>query len=79
MADKIDFIIINATYDVLVPLIKAHGQDKPSISKFIYYLLIISAALADKIGISSEQFKAMAISAFDIGKETENNKPGPPN
>lgn len=79
MPDKIDFTIINATYDAIAPLIKANGQDKKSVSRFVYYLLIVAAAIADQVDIEAAHFKALAVSAFNIGKVTDKNKSGPSN
>ena len=70
MKREIDFTVINAIYDVIAPLIKAHGQDKPAITKFVLYLLIIAAALADQCGVTAEHFRALAVNAFSIGRKS---------
>lgn len=68
MIEKIDFQTVNIIYDALAPLIKTHGQSKLAISQFAFYLLIISAAIADQLGIPVDQFQALAVNAFAAGK-----------
>lgn len=73
MVDKVDFVVINATYDAISPIIRAHGQSKESVGKFVYYLLVIAAAIADHIGINAEHFRALSANAWDAGKSGPSN------
>lgn len=69
MSDSVDYKVINATYDAISPIIKANGKDKNAITRYVYYLLIIAAAIADQLGVSADQFKALSASAFDAGRQ----------
>ncbi|HLG28275.1 MAG TPA: hypothetical protein VI423_10860 [Paenisporosarcina sp.] len=79
MTNKVDFQVINATYDAISPIIKANGQTKEDVGRFVYYLLVISAAIADQLGITAEHFRALAVSAFETGKNPVINKTNPSN
>ena len=69
MADQPDFKVINACFDAIAPLIRANGSDAKNVERFTYYLLIISAAMADEIGMDINEFRALATSAWEDGKQ----------
>lgn len=68
-----DFAVINLILNQLEPSIKFHGTSKDSVETYCYYLLIIAGALSEKVGVGKEEFKALAESAFEIGKKSDWN------
>lgn len=65
-----DFKVINVCFDAIAPIIRAHGANKENVETFVYYLLIISAAMADEINMDVEQFKSLAMEAWASGNQT---------
>lgn len=72
MIKEINFETINATFDTLTPLIRANGSDKESVERFVYYLLFISGAIGEQVGMDKNSFLAYAGLAFD--RNTQVNK-----
>ncbi len=67
---KIDYQTINAIFDTIAPLIRAHGQDKTSVELFTFYLLVIAAAMAEEVDIDCNKFSTLAVNAFETGKNS---------
>jgi hypothetical protein len=60
---EIDFQLVNATLEVIAPLIRAYGTDSKSVEEYVRVLLYISAALGDQSEITPQRFKELVLLA----------------
>lgn len=72
MSAKIDYRILDATLEALAPIIRAHGRESKDVGTYVFYLLFIAAGFSEEIGISREQFRALAESAYKNNKTDTN-------
>lgn len=68
--DSADSKAISSIFATIAPIIKQYSKDKTSVKRFVFYLLVISSAIAEELGIKKGEFKTLAEEAFDAGKDT---------
>lgn len=73
MSDEIDYRVLEATLEALGPIIRAHGVGQDEIAQYVFYLLLICGTFAEEIGMSKEQFRALADSAYRSNKKIDSN------
>ena len=75
MEKKPDYTVINACFDAISPIIKANGTTKENVEQFTYYLMLIAAAMGDEVGMDMNQFRTLALMAWQEGKRKDTNEP----
>lgn len=73
MSKDVDYRILDATLEAIEPIVRANGRDPKDVGRYVFYLLMIAAGFAEEIGISREEFRALAESSYRSKKSIDSN------